>query len=158
MLETEGTKKKSKIAKFLVPAWMVGSLVVVGILGFMLYKANKNGGGTAYKPEDLAKNSGITYNEGTGATNPQQQIDPETQKIIDQVISRVKELAKLEGEAIPDVARIGNAESLREKDTSGFYKNAEDGDFVVRYPNVVFLYSPSQDKIVQAAEIKPKEE
>jgi len=157
MLNTPG-KNKPDIKKFLVPVWVLGSVVVIGVLGFMLVKEKKEGGVT-YTPQDIAKNPGVSYQEGQpGTGQQQQQIDPETQKVIDQVIARVKELAKLEGDSIPDVARIANAESLREKDESGFYEGASDGDFVVKYPNVVFLYSPSLDKILKAAEIKPTQE
>jgi len=149
------------IKKFLVPAWVAGSVITIGVLGFMLFKAKKPGG-TTYGPQDIAGNPGITYKEGSKNSSEQQkqqqQLDPETQKIIDQVVARVKELAQLEGDATPDVARIANADSLREKDDSGFYENASDGDFVVKYPNVAFLYSPSEDKILKAAEIKPKSE
>ncbi|MFH1896013.1 MAG: hypothetical protein ABH814_00870 [bacterium] len=144
--------EKPNIKKILVPAWAVGSIVIIGVLGFMVVKKNKEGGVT-FTPQDIANNPGVSYEEGD--TAPQQQVDPETQKVIDQVIARVKELAKLEGDAIPDVGRIANADGLREKDETGFYENASNGDFVVRYPNVVFLYSPTEDKIIKAAEINP---
>ena len=45
-------------------------------------------------------------------------------------------------------------ETLKAEDTSGFYAAASNGDFLVMYPNVVFLYSTTEDKILKAAEIK----
>ena len=134
----------------LFPAWAILTTVGLAVLGY-LYINKKVGVDVT---GDLNAKPGITYTPGGNQQQQQSQLSAEQQKVVDQVIARVKEIAKIEGNAIPSVARISNVETLKAEDTSGFYAAASNGDFLVMYPNVVFLYSPTEDKILKAAEIK----
>lgn len=42
--------------------------------------------------------------------------------------------------------------------TQDFFKNAENGDVVIMYSSVIYLYRPSQDRVVSAGSVLPSGE
>lgn len=151
-------KKKLPLKKILLGVW--GLVTVAAVVGCVILFTKSKKGIDATK--SLGSNSGITYQPGNGsATQEQPQLDPETQKIVDGIIARVVELAKITDTSVkPDVGRIANIEGVRPQNPE-FFKDAQNGDYVVKYPapvNAIFLYSPTQDKIIKAAKITPTDQ
>ena len=73
---------------------------------------------------------------------------------IEEVVSMVGQLIILPEDLKPNIATIENVDKLREKE-SNFYKNAEDGDKLLIYPDQVILYNPKRNIIVNVAPIIP---
>lgn len=149
--DTSHKKSSKSVLKILHLFWTFASIAIIGVLGFMLYKEKNKG--TNIPAAELGKLPGVEYTEGKKGEQP---LDPETQKTIDNVVARVVELAKIEGDAKPTVGRVANVDNLK-KENPEFYENAQNGDYLVIYPNVVFLYSPTGDNIVKVAEVSAKQ-
>lgn len=73
---------------------------------------------------------------------------------IEEVISMVGRLIILPEDLKPNIATIENVDKLREKE-SNFYKNAENGDKLLIYPDQVILYNSKRNIIVNVAPIIP---
>lgn len=65
----------------------------------------------------------------------------------------VKKISKLMvlPEGTPQVVVVQDAETIKKQQL--FFKNAENGDFVLLYTDTAILYSPSKDKIVNVGPI-----
>lgn len=74
---------------------------------------------------------------------------------IEKIINQAGQLIILPRDLKPNIATIENVEKLKEKEPN-FYKNAENGDKLLLYPNQVILYSPKRNIIVNVAPIIPE--
>lgn len=78
------------------------------------------------------------------------------------VLGAVNEVLLTESETDPTVARIEDAEVLRGANPD-FYKNAQDGDYLILYPQRAIIYREAEDLVVNVApiintsEIQPEE-
>lgn len=54
-------------------------------------------------------------------------------------------------EGNPQIAQVKDIEKLRE--TQAFFKNAENGDVVVLYETIIFIYRPSRDIVVASGDL-----
>ena len=62
----------------------------------------------------------------------------------------------LPDEQSPQIAEVQDVAQLRK--TQDFFKNAENGDVVIMYSSVIYLYRPSQDRVVSAGSVLPNGE
>jgi hypothetical protein len=62
----------------------------------------------------------------------------------------------LPDEQSPQIAEVQDVAQLRK--TQDFFKNAENGDVVIMYSSVIYLYRPSQDRVVSAGSVLPSGE
>jgi len=73
---------------------------------------------------------------------------------IEEMVSTVGQLIILPEDLKPNIATVENVDKLREKE-SNFYKNAENGDKLLIYPDQVILYNPKRNIIVNVVPIIP---
>ena len=82
------------------------------------------------------------------SSNPAQLIEENTQKVID----NASELMILPENEKPTIATIIDIEKLR-SDNPEFYKNAENGDKLLIYPQKAIIYSEKKNIIINVASI-----
>jgi hypothetical protein len=65
------------------------------------------------------------------------------------VLNKLKSIVLLPDDVSPNMAIVTNAALLKTAtSTAAFFVNAQDGDYLILYPNVAFLYDPNANKIL----------
>lgn len=68
------------------------------------------------------------------------------------IVAKVRQLMVLSGDVEPTVAKIVDIEALRKQ--NDFYKNAENGDYLVVTPLRAVLYDPEGNKILDVIPVQ----
>lgn len=70
----------------------------------------------------------------------------------ERVLTKLDKILLTESDQEPTVARIEDANVLREAN-SDFYKNAENGDYLVLYPQRAIIYREADNRVINVAPI-----
>lgn len=121
---------------------IIGSLVVL-VFVLMLFA-----GYSQYRLYVLTNaEKGISTNQQEGVVVDQKQTLPKTGEEVVRALKR--HILLPEGD--PQIAEIEDVEKLR--DTQAFFKNAENGDIVVVYQTMIYVYRPSLDVVIASGDI-----
>ncbi len=74
------------------------------------------------------------------------------QELSDEVVTSLSEVLFIGEEEPPTVATIDDADSLRES-SNDFYENAQDGDFLILYPQRAIIYRQEANQVINVAPI-----
>ncbi len=85
--------------------------------------------------------------------NPEQLKSTQDAVLAQEVVAKVKKHMTLDETVAPTVAKIADAETLRQKNPL-FYKNASNGDFVVITTTRAILYSLEKDVIIDVVPVQ----
>lgn len=77
----------------------------------------------------------------------------ENRELAKAVVEKLKKHYKVDEKIEPTVATIVDIEALR-KQNSAFYGVAQNGDHLIIYPDIAFLYRESEDVIVNMAPVQ----
>lgn len=130
MAETTEAKKTSRMSSMSMKSWFL-LLIVVGSLGAAVYFWQD--------AQDARENSP----EAVAARNEEES---------NRVIGALNSILLTESEDAPTVARIENPQVLIDANAD-FYKNAQEGDYLVLYPQRAIIYREAEDRIINVAPI-----
>lgn len=123
-------KKQQKKIKSIFGGLLGVILLLLVVLGYSQYKLH-----TLSNEEKIIPSETMYVN---ASTTPQE------------IISRVgRHILLPAGE--PQIAEVQDIEKLREQ--QAFFKNAENGDIIVLYDTMIFIYRPSKDIIIASGDI-----
>ena len=74
------------------------------------------------------------------------------QALSNDIVGQLGAVLLLDEEAEPTVATIDDANSLREANAD-FYENAQDGDYLILYPQRAIIFRDTEDRVVNIAPI-----
>ena len=92
------------------------------------------------------------WNESRDSSNSEEAIAARNQEESDGVIANLDEVLLTESEAEPTVARVEDPQLLRDANPD-FYKNVEEGDYLILYPQRAIIFRNTENRIINVAPI-----
>lgn len=130
----EKRKHKQKQMKFMIGGVGVFIFFLIAVAGYSQYKLH-----TLSKDETYVRGE----EQGTlGGTN--------TPRTGEEIIQALKKHILVPG-GNPQIAEVQDSEKLKE--TQAFFKDVKNGDVVIIYPEIIFVYRPSADIVVASTDI-----
>jgi hypothetical protein len=131
-------KRKEKQKK--VKSLFIALILLVVVLGVLF-------GYSQYKLYLLSKAEVLVTSQGETATSSSALLKPKTGE---EVIASLKRHI-LVPSGNPQIAEVQDVAKLKE--TQAFFKDAENGDIVLVYETMIFIYRPSSDIVIAASDI-----
>jgi hypothetical protein len=130
----EKRKHKQKQMKFIIGGVGAFMLFLIGVAGYSQYKLY-----TLSKDETYVRGEGV---DTVGGAN--------TPRTGEDIIRALKKHI-LVPEGSPQIAEVQDSEKLKE--TQAFFKDVKNGDVVIIYPDIIFVYRPSADIVIASTDI-----
>ncbi len=143
-LKIEKRKSKQKRLQVVIITLIASVLILASLFGYTQYKLYSLSRQEMNESTNIGTVTSTSKSQDsqTGMTEP-----PKTPEAIIKALGRHILLP----EGTPQIAEVEDVEKLREK--QAFFKNAKNGDIVVVYESMIFLYRPSLDIVIASGDI-----
>lgn len=92
------------------------------------------------------------YSYQQSMLDPQARIEERNEAETHTVLNRLGQILLIDTEDDPTVAKVEDVEKLKQSNEE-FYKNIEQGDYLILYPEQAIIYRMDEDKIINIAPI-----
>lgn len=92
------------------------------------------------------------YNYQQSMLDPQARMEERNEAETHTVLNRLNDILLVDTEDQPTVAKVEDVEKLKQSNEE-FYKNVEQGDYLILYPEQAIIYRMDENKIINIAPI-----